>query len=581
MAEIAAPIEQQAPGRLTILAARLRQFATPTAIISLILALLLIFLVANPLFQLVKESLTDPKSGGLTFANYVAAFARPRYVQAFINSLQLGACVAIAAGAIGVPLAWAVSRTDMPCRNLVHGMVIGSFLIPPFVGAIGWILLGGPNAGWINRIYMAITGAESGPFNIFSFWGLVLVISLYVFPLVYVFTKSALDLVSTEMEEAAAILGSGPASTTVRITLPLVLPSILGSLFIVFLEVLGLFGTAALIAIPAGFNVVTTQLAAFFENPVRVEVAAAFSMPLILITIVLLGAQRLMLARKGYVTVGGKGGHRSLMRVGAFRWVLIGYAGLIGMLSVVAPMYIILQSAFTKAWVKGLSADNLTLANFYQALIGQPSIRQSLVNTFHYAFWAATICTILGFAVAYISRRKLLPFASALSGVTLAPFAVPGIVLAICFYAAYAPPPFSLYGFGALIIIAFVTRFLPIAFVNSNSAIQGLHPELEEAVRIAGGTQIRAVWEVVLPVLKMSLLGSWLLIFVIGTRELSTAMFLSGPQTRVVSVLTIEMSEQGQYEILSAIAVLLLLVTGIVVAIGTKIVGRDFMLRRT
>ena len=81
--------------------------------------------------------------------------------------------------------------------------------------------------------------------------------------------------------------------------------------------------------------------------------------------------------------------------------------------------------------------------------------------------------------------------------------------------------------------------------------------------------------------LKMSLLGSWLLIFVIGTRELSTAMFLSGPQTRVISVLTIEMSEQGQYEILSAIAVLLLLVTGIVVAIGSRIVGRDFMLRRT
>lgn len=580
MADIAAPTKY-APGRLAILGMRAHRLATPTVLTSLCLALLLIFLVANPLFQLVKESLTNATTGEWTFANYVAAFARPRYIQAFINSLQLGACVALAAGFIGVPLAWAVSRTDMPCRNIVHGMVIVSFLVPPFVGAIGWILLGGPNAGWINRIYMALTGAQSGPFNIFTFWGLVLVISLYVFPLVYVFSKSAIDLVSTEMEEAAAILGSGPASTTLRITLPLILPSILGSLFIVFLEVLGLFGTAALIAIPAGFNVVTTQLAAFFENPVRVEVAAAFSMPLVLITVVLLGAQRLLLARKGYVTVSGKGGHRTPMRLGWFRWFMLGYAALIGALAVVAPMYVILQSAFTKAWVKGLTIDNLTLANFYQALIGQPSIRQSLINTFHYAFWAATICTALGFAIAYISQRRLLPFASALSGITLAPFAVPGIVLAICFYAAYAPPPFSLYGLGALIVIAFVTRFLPIAFVNSNSAIQGLHPELEEAVRVAGGTQGRAVREVVLPVLKMSLLGSWLLIFVIGTRELSTAMFLSGPQTRVVSVLTIEMSEQGQYEILSAIAVVLLLTTGLIVAIGTKIIGRDFMLRRT
>jgi len=581
MADIIEPTAGRATVPRGAISAQFRQAITPTRIVSLLLAAVLLFLVANPLFQLVKESFSNPRTGALTFANYVAAFARPRYVQAFFNSVQLASYVALVAGAIGVPLAWAVSRSNMPLRNLVHGMVIVSFLVPPFVGAIGWILLGGPNAGWINRTYMWITGASAGPFNIFSVPGLVLVISLYVFPLVYVFTKSALDLVSTEMEEAAAILGSGPVSTTFRITLPLVLPSILGSLFIVFLEVLGLYGTAALIAIPAGFNVVTTQLAAFFENPVRVEVAAAFSMPLVGITIALIGLQRLVLARKGYVTVGGKGGHRTPMDLGAFRWVMLGYAGFIGSLSVLLPVYIILQSAFSVAWVKGLTPGNLTLHNFYLALVGQPSIRQSLFNTFNYAFWAATISTALGFAIAYISQRKLLPFASVLSGVTMAPFAVPGIVLAICFYAAYAPPPLSLYGLGVLIVIAFVTRFLPIAFVNSNSAIQGVHPELEEAVRIAGGTQGRAIWQVVLPILKMSLLGSWLLVFVIGTRELSTAMFLSGPQTRVISVLTIEMSEQGQYEILSAIAVLLLLITGIIVAVGTKIIGRDFMLRRT
>ncbi len=196
-------------------------------------------------------------------------------------------------------------------------MVLASFLIPPFVGAIGWILLGGPNAGWINKAWMAATGASSGPFNIFTFWGLALVTALYSFPLIYVFTKSALDLISTEMEEAASILGAGPAQTTLRITLPMALPAILGSVFLVFLEVLGLYGTPALIAIPAGFNVVTTQLAAFFENPVRVEVAAAFSMPMVGITIALLWVQRRLLARKSYVTVGGKGGHREPMALGA------------------------------------------------------------------------------------------------------------------------------------------------------------------------------------------------------------------------------------------------------------------------
>ncbi|MDB5654091.1 MAG: transporter substrate-binding protein [Tardiphaga sp.] len=558
----------------------IRGAMTPTTLVALLLALILIFLVANPLFQLVKYSFSSAADGSFTSANYVTAFGRPRYVQALINTLELAAVASAICCAIAVPLAWAVSRTNMPGRNFVHVMVLASFLIPPFVGAIGWILLGGPNAGWLNRAWVAMTGASSGPINVFTFSGLAVITALYSFPLIYVFTKSALDLISTEMEEAAAILGAGPAQITMRVTLPLAMPAIVGSVFLVFLEVLGLYGTPALIAIPARFNVVTTQLAAFFENPVRVEVAAAFSMPMVGITILLLWIQRRLLSRKSYVTVGGKGGHRTPLELGGFRWVLFGYAMLIAAITVFLPLLVILQTAFSKAWAAPVSAANFTLANFRQVLFDQVTVRQALFNTFEYSIVTATICVALGFAVAYISHRRLLPFAGTLASITLAPFAVPGIVLAICFYAAYAPPPFSLYGMGALVIVAFVTRFLPIAFTNSNSAIQGLHPELEEAVRIAGGGQARALWQVVLPILKKSLFGSWLLIFIIGTRELSTAMFLSGPQTRVISVLTLELSEQGQYEILSAISVLLLAITAAVTLIGTLVLGRDFMLRR-
>src|SRR5258707_653673 len=471
--------------------AAIRNAMNPTTLVALLLASILIFLVANPLFQLVKDSFTKASDHSFTLANYVTAFGRPRYVQALINSMELGVAAAAFASLIAVPLAWGVSRTDMRGRISVVVGVLASSVPPPYVGAIGWILLGGPNAGWINKAWMAVTGAPAGPFNIFTFWGLALVTALYSFPLIYVFTKSALDLMSTEMEEAASILGAGPAQTTLRITLPLALPAILGSVFLVFLEVLGLYGTPALIAIPAGFNVVTTQLAAFFENPVRVEVAAAFSMPMVGITIALLWVQRRLLARKSYVTVGGKGGHREPMALGAFRWVLFAYAMAIAGLSVFMPLFIILQTSFSKAWALPMSAANFTLHNFHEVLFDQMTVRHALVHCFQYAIITATICTFLGFAVAYISQRKLLPFSHLLASITLAPFAVPGIVLAICFYAAYAPPPFALYGLGALVVIAFVTRFLPIAFTNSNSAIQGLHPELEEAVRIAGGNQAR------------------------------------------------------------------------------------------
>jgi iron(III) transport system permease protein len=581
MAELGISGNESVPAVGARWGAAVRNLANPTTLVALLLVAILIFLVANPLFQLVKASFTKASDHSFTLANYATAFGRPRYVQALVNSIELGAVAAAIAGLIAVPLAWGTSRTDMPARGFVNVMVLASFLIPPFVGAIGWILLGGPNAGWINKAWMAVTGASAGPFNIFSFWGLALVTALYSFPLIYVFTKSALDLISSEMEEAAAILGAGPAQTTLLVTLPLALPAILGSVFLVFLEALGLYGTPALIAIPAGFNVVTTQLAAFFENPVRVEVAAAFSMPMVGITIALLWVQRRLLARKSYVTVGGKGGHREPIALGPYRWVMFGYAMVIAAMSVFMPLFIILQTSLSKAWAQPMSMGNFTFRNFQEVLVDQMTVRQALFNTFEYAIVTATICTFLGFAIAYIAQRRLLPFSRWLAGITMAPFAVPGIVLAICFYAAYAPPPFALYGLGALVVIAFVTRFLPIAFTNSNSAIQGLHPELEEAVRISGGNQARALWLVVLPLLKKSLFGSWLLIFVIATRELSTAMFLSGPQTRVVSVLTLDLSEQGQYEVLSAIAILLLTVTGLVTLFGTIVLGRDFMLRRS
>ncbi len=547
---------------------------------AVLLLAVLVFLVGNPLYQLLHFSLSDPRTGALTLANYAAAFGRPRYVQALVNSLWLGAAASAIAAAIAVPMAWGVSRTDLPGARWFHAVVLGSFLIPPFVGAIGWILLGGPNAGWLNRVWVRLSGADHGPFNIFSFTGLALVTALYSYPLIYIFTKSALDLIPNDMEEAAAILGARPIRLTLGVTLPLALPAILGAVLLVFLEALGLYGTPALLAIPAGFNVVTTQLAAFFENPIRLEVASAFSMPLVGITVLLLWLQRRLLRRRSYITVTGKGGHREALKLGGWRWLLFAYAACVAAMTVVLPLAVLLQTAFSKAWAQPMSWANFTTENLRQILFVQATVRDALANTIGYALLTATACTVLGFGTSYITQRRLLPFPALWAGMTLAPFAVPGIVLAICFYAAYAVPPFSLYGLGTLIVIAFTTRFVPVSFTSAGTAIAGLNPELEEAARIAGGGRGQVLRWVVLPILKKPVFGAWLLVFIIATRELSTAIFLSGPQTRVISVLTLELSEQGQYEPLAAIALLLLAVTGLVAFMGTLLLGRDFMERR-
>ena len=287
---------------------------------------------------------------GFTLGNYATAYGRVRYLEALGNSLVLGAASSVIAVVFAVPMAWAVSRTDMPGKRLVWFVVMGAFVLPPYLGAIGWILLAGPNSGFINIAWRALTGAQGGLVNVYTFPGLAFVIALHSFPLVFIFVKSALDLVSSEMEDAANILGAGTALATRRVTLPLVWPSILGGVIIVFLETVSLFGTPAFIGIPARINVVTTQLWQFFEYPVRVEVAAAYAMPLLLITVALLGGQRLLLARRGYVSQTGKGGERRPIELGAWRWALAGWCALVGLLSVAMPLFVLLQASFAKAW---------------------------------------------------------------------------------------------------------------------------------------------------------------------------------------------------------------------------------------
>ena len=528
----------------------------------LVAVALLLLLVVNPLLRLFVVSFQQP-DGSFTVANYIAAYSRVRYLEALGNSLVLGVSAGTLCLFFGVPLAWALSRSDMPGKGVVWVSILGTFIIPPYLGAVGWILLAGPNAGWLNRAVVALTGAAKGPFNVYSMPGLVLVTACYSFPYVFMFTKSALDLVSSEMEDAANILGAGTLRTMRSITLPLVLP--------------------ALLALPGRFHVVTTQLWQFFEYPPKVGVAAAYAMPLLCVTVLLFWVQRRLTSRKGYIALTGKGGERRPVRLGAWKWPLLGWCLFVCSLSFFMPMVVICQAALAKAWGRGFALDNLTLANLRFTLFENTLTRNATIHTFVYAGSAALIAVLLAMVVAYIVQREVVGrrVGGALSFLTMSPFVIPGIVLAIGFYAAYTHAPLLLYGTAWILILAFATRFLPIAYANSAASIRSIHPELEDAVRILGGTRLTAVRRVVLPLLKRSLAGAFILVFIPGTRELSSAIFLYSINTQVLSVLLFDKSDEGNFEMLASIGLVLVVITVALILVGFRLLGRDFMLRRT
>jgi iron(III) transport system permease protein len=384
------------------------------------------------------------------------------------------------------------------------------------------------------------------------------------------------------MEDAANILGSGNLRTTLSITLPLALPAILAAFILVFLEAIALFGSPALLALPGRFHVVTTQLWQFFEYPPRGGVAAAYAMPLLCITIFLFWLQRRITHRKGYVSLTGKGGDRRPILLKRWKWPMLGYCLAVCTLSFFMPMVVICQAALAKAWGRGFSLDNLTLNNLYFTLFENTLTRNATIHTFVYAGTASLIAVLLALCVAYIVNRHLVgkAVASVLSFLTMAPFVIPGIVLAMGFYAAYTRPPLLLYGTAWILILAYATRFLPIAFANSNAAIRSINPELEDAVRILGGTRFTAIRRVVAPLLKRSLAGAFILVFIPGTRELSSAIFLYSINTQVLSVLLFDKSDEGNFEMLAAIGLVLVLITVALILIGFRLMGRDFMLRR-
>ena len=569
-----------APGLALTPPRRFRPPIDPWSLIWIGATLILVFLVVAPMLRLLVSSFQSTETGAFTLANYVTAYANERRLIGLGNSLLYGAAVVALSIGFAVPLAWAVARTDMPGKGLVRATILGAFITPSYLGAIGWILLAGPNAGWINRAWMMLTSSTGGVFNVYSFGGLVLVTALYAFPYIFVFTADALDRVSSEMEEAAHILGMSPLRTIFKVTLPLVLPAILGGSIIVFLDTVALFGTPAVIALPARINIMTLQLWQFFEFPVRAEAAAAYAVPLVLITVAMLGLQRMILGRKGYVSLSGKGGGRQPMQLGAMRWAVLGFCLLVCSLAVFLPYAALAQAAFSRAWGQGFSVANLTLGNF-SYLFNEASSRQIILNTFTYSAATACVAVVLALIVAYVVSRRLVIGGGLLAGLCMAPLVVPGIVLAIGFYAVYSSPPLALYGTAAILVLGFTTRFLPIAFANCMAGLRSLNPEMEEAVRILGGSRLLAVRRVVVPLLKKSLVGTWLLVFIPASRELSTAIFLVAAKTRVISVMILDLSENGSFELLAALGFFLLGVTILIVLVGYRLVGRDFLLRRS
>lgn len=534
-------------------------------------------MVLLPLAWLLYTSLQIPATAKLGFANYVEAFTQSIYLQPIVNSLILATSVATIAVAIGTPLAWLVARTDLPGRGVLRALVIAAFVTPPFLGAQAWMLLAAPHSGWLNRGFEALTGAAQGPLNIYSLAGAVFVMAAYNIPYTFTFVSGALALMPSELEDAASILGSSSLRRTLTIVLPLAMPAIVAGFIMSFLEAISEFGAPAFLLIPARTQVITTQLYLFFQYPTRVEMAAAYAMPLLFVTAGLLYVQRRLIGRRRYTMIGTKGGRRNLIALRAWRWPLCALAVTVPFVGVIMPYAALLATSLSRAWGRGPVPGNLTFYWYRWALFDNPETQAAIVHSFLYAFAAATIAVALAVTIGFAVQRGLVPGAHVLSFICMAPYVIPGIILAIGFYAAFSRPPLLLYGTAWMLIVAFATRFLPIAYSNFTTSLQTLSADLEFAARTLGAGRLRSILTVTLPLLRTGMLSAWLLVFIPALRELSCAIFLFTPRTAVMSTVIFDFSDAGNFEALSTLGVLILVATFAIVFLLYRFLGRSLI----
>jgi iron(III) transport system permease protein len=348
---------------------------------------------------------------------------------------------------------------------------------------------------------------------------------------------------------------------------------VLAGALIAFLQAMTLFGSPAILALPAGFHTMTTKIWSLFQYPPKPELAAAASLPLLILTILLLRAQTLVLGRRGYTVVGGKGAEPRLVRLKSLKWPALAIVLCVLALPVFLPYFALFNAAFSKAATQPIWFDNFTFRNIHFVFFELSATKPALQNTFILGTLSATFGTVLALVIAFLTARQAVTGHRVLAFLATAPIAIPGIVLGVGLFLAYTRPPFVLYGTLWILLIAYVTIELPAAYQQLQSAFKAVHPELEDASRILGATRLQSLRQITAPLLRTSVIATWCFIFVSVIRELSAAVILFTAETRPVSVLIFDLKESGDLAAIAVLGLTMLVLTFVVVLLVNRIPG--------
>jgi iron(III) transport system permease protein len=476
--------------------------------------------------------------------NFVNLFADPRFAGAALNTLIAGVCTTAFSLLLGFTLAFLVSRTDMPGRSFLGTANMVPFFLSPYVGAISWIYLLAPHGGLLPAWARAWFGVSLEWLNIYSVPGVIFVLTLFYTPYVYLFVMPPLREMDAAFEDAARVHGATFWYTTCHITLPLVMPGLLSAALIVFVTSAGLFDVPLALGAPRGIRFMPTEIYAMVQYPSDLGRAAAFGIMVLVVTVVLTLWQRRFLSGRRFDTITGKGYRPRLirlrwpMRIGALTLEAVYVGG-----GVLLPLMALLMVSFSKLWTGRFIWRIASFANFDYILTKYDLTRTAIFNSLILAVSGASIGVVLAVLQGYYLTRGNPRHRALVETLLSLPLGIPGIILGLGFLILALRTP--LYSTLSIILIAYIARFLPFAARNVTAMFMAINLELEQSARSSGASWSQTMRYIVVPLLKPSLVASWLMLFVIFIRELGATILLYAQGTETISVAMVVLSERS------------------------------------
>ncbi len=542
-------------------------FGTAQIILTLSIGILVVF-VAFPVILIFFNAFWDSE-GKFNITDVVNVLKQTDTYQALWNSVIIAIGTTIGSTTIGTFFAWLVTRTDIPYKRFMKGMFLVPFMLPSFIGALAWKMLLSPRAGYINRFFMDTFGFEGPVFNIYSYTGIILVEIMYLFPFVFIQVCGALERMDPTLEESARISGAGLGTITRKITIPLVMPSILSGALLIMLYSMAHFGTVAVLGIENGiFNIPTLiyerihQSAGSFDS---IRTGTVLASVLVVSAAFIIWMQNKILGKGRYQIIAGKSFRPMELKLRGLRIPLmifcVAYIGF----TIVLPTVVIFLVGGLPTYGLPFTLENLSLENYRFILFDHKLTRDAIFNSLTLGLSAAVITMFAGVMISYVIVKMKVRGKGVLEFLGMLPFSVPGSVIALGVILAWSGKfGINLYNTVWIILVAYIARYMAFSLRANSAALEQVHDSLVEAARACGATMWQALKDIVIPLVRPGMMAAFFLIFLPSLRELTVSIMLYAPTTRTIGVAIYTLNEDGETVVSAALAgvALILIITG-------------------